>query len=155
MSAEVPSSAGNGGFFGDGEFWREGLDRMFFSRCYKTSAILGALVSVAAIMLEQRAVAFGISAGLGMGLFSTWTLEMTARLLFNGGKNAGVRLAIGAAVKLPFMLAALLAIAWAGHAGYVNVFAVIGGILIVHATMLISTVAQAVRSQDRLRERYR
>jgi hypothetical protein len=108
-----------------------------------------------AIFMEQRAVAFGISGGVGLGLFSTWTLEMTARLMFNGGGNAGLKLAVAAFIKMPLMLAVLALIAWASTANFVNAFAVVGGILIVHATMLISVVSTAVRNQDKVRERYR
>jgi hypothetical protein len=128
---------------------------MFFTRCYKSSAVIGAIAAVIAILMEQRSVAFGISAGLGMGLFSTWTLEMTARLLFNGGGFAGLKLGLAAFIKLPLMLAALGFIAWAANSGVVNAFAVVGGILIVHATMLISVVSTAVRNQDKVRERFR
>ena len=160
MSAEMP----RGSFvtpnvhasWDDGQdFWREGLDRMFFTRCYKTSAVLGAIVAIAAILMEQRAVAFGISAGVGMGLFSTWTLEMTARLLFNGGGFAGLKLGMAAFVKMPIMLAFLAFIAWAANTGVVNAFGVIGGILLVHTTMMISVISTAVRNQDKVRERYR
>ncbi len=160
MSAEMPR-----GSFGttsvhaswdDGrDFWRDGLDREFFTRCYKTAAVVGAIASVIAILMEQRSVAFGLSAGIGMGLFSTWTLEMTTRLLFNGGGFAGVKLGIAAFVKMPFMLIALGLIAWSANSGVVNAFAVVGGILIVHATMLISVISTAVRNQDKVRERYR
>lgn len=160
MSAEMPrGSLGTSNVhasWDDGQdFWREGLDRMFFTRCYKSSAVLGAIGAVIAILMEQRAVAFGLSAGIGMGLFSTWTLEMTARLLFNGGGMAGVKLGMAAFIKMPIMLAALAFIAWAANSNLINAFAVIGGILLVHTTMLISVVSTAVRNQDKVRERYR
>ena len=152
MSAELPQNAGHGA---DGDFWREGLDRTFFSKMYGRSAVIGAAAAMLAIFLEQRGVALGLIGGVGLGLFSTWTLELTARLLFNGGSHAGTKLALGAAVKLPAMLGSLALIAWAGQAGHLNVFAVIGGILIIHTTMVISVIATAIAAQDRLRERYR
>src|ERR1043165_8623106 len=110
MSAELPrGSLGTPNVHANGwddgrDFWREGLDRMFFTRCYKMAAVLGALAAVVAIFMEQRAVAFGISGGVGLGLFSTWTLEMTARLMFNGGGHAGLKLAVAAFIKMPLML---------------------------------------------------
>jgi hypothetical protein len=90
-----------------------------------------------------------------VGLFSLFTVELTTRLLFNGGGNAGLKLAIGAMVKMPFMLAALVFIAWASFNRHMDIFGVVGGVLIAHLTMLVMVVGTAMASMASNRERYR
>src|SRR4051812_46397510 len=114
----------------EADFWTQGLDRNFFLRAYRWSAILGAFVTLGFLGLEQRTVAMGVLCGVLTGMFSLWTVEVTVRLLFNGGKFAGLKLAIGWLMKLPFLGAGLLGIAWAGEKGFMNIFAVICGVLL-------------------------
>jgi len=149
MSAESPQQSLSGW-----DFWSEGLDRKFFARVYKTSTQVTAVIALIFLGLEQKAVALGLLSGLVIGLFSLWTVEATVRLLFKGGRNAELKLGIGAAVKLPIMLAILVGIAGAGQTGFMNIFAVICGMLLVHGTMLVSTVATAMAHEDRNDERY-
>ena len=139
----------------DWDFWSQGLNRQFFAGVYKQSTQLTVLAVLLLLGFEQKAAAGGVICGAGVGLFSLWTVEMTVRLLFNGGRFAGAKLAVGACLKLPFLIAGLLGIAWAGQRGIINIFAVVGGALLVHATMLVSVIATAVANQDRNRERYR
>jgi hypothetical protein len=141
--------------FGEWDFWTQGLDRRFFSHVYLRSGQIGAVAALIALGFEQRVVAAGLVCGIIVGMASLWTAEMTVRLLLNGGRNAGIKLAIASCVKLPFGLAALLAIAWAGLNGFLNIFAVVGGVLIVHLTMLVLVIAAAAANQERCRERYR
>lgn len=140
---------------GDWDFWREGLDRQFFQRVYVRSTQLGIVSVLLSLGFEQRQVALGLLCGLAVGLFSMWTAELTTRLLFNGGGNATLKLAIGAVVKMPMMLAGLLGIAWASFNGYMNIFAVVGGVLLSHSTMLVMIVGSAMAAQGSNRERYR
>lgn len=141
--------------FGELDFWREGLDRSFTANVYKRSAQIGLLAALIFMAFDQRQIALGLLSGLGMGLFSTWTVEVTVRLLFRGGGFAAVKLAIAAFVKMPMMLAALLGIAWASYNHFMNAFAVVGGVLLVHATMLVMVIGTALAAQDSNRERYR
>src|SRR4028118_276446 len=90
---------------GDWDFWSHGLDQAFFCRLYTRATQIGVTGALLLLAFEQRALALGLLSGLGVGLFSTWTMEATVRLLFNGGKHAGMKLAFGALVKVPFMLA--------------------------------------------------
>ena len=140
---------------GDWDFWQEGLDTAFFSRVYVKSTQVGVAASLLALGFDQKMLAGGGLMGLAMGLFSLWTVEATVRLLFNGGKHAGLKLAIAAMVKLPFLLAGLLGVAWAAYHKYVNVFGVVGGVMLVHAVILIMVVSTAIANGDRNRERYR
>lgn len=149
MSVEAQQS------LGDWDFWREGLDRQFFQRVYVRSTQLGIVSVLLSLGFEQRQVALGLLCGLAVGLFSMWTAELTTRLLFNGGGNATLKLAIGAVVKMPMMLAGLLGIAWASFNGYMNIFAVVGGVLLSHSTMLVMIVGSAMAAQGSNRERYR
>jgi len=149
MSVEAQQS------LGDWDFWREGLDRQFFQRVYVRSTQLGIVSVLLSMGFEQRQVALGLLCGLAVGLFSMWTAELTTRLLFNGGGNATLKLAIGAVVKMPMMLAGLLGIAWASFNGYMNIFAVVGGVLLSHSTMLVMIVGSAMAAQGSNRERYR
>jgi hypothetical protein len=140
---------------GDWDFWREGLDQAFFMRVYTRTAQIGMAVLLLCLGFEQKQLALGIGCGLAVGLFSMWTVEVTVRLLFNGGAYAGVKLAVGAIVKMPFMLAGLLGIAWASFNGYMNVFGVVGGVLLAHMTMLVLVVGTAMAAQASNKERYR
>jgi hypothetical protein len=148
MDAEIPQSPL------DWDFWSQGLDRKFFGRVHKHAAIIGIMAALALLLSEQRAVALGGVCGLGAGLFSLWSVEVTVRLLFKGGSYAGLKLAIAAAVKLPFLLVGLLGIAWAADQRIMNIFAVICGVLLVHGTMLVMVIGTALANQDRIRERY-
>lgn len=150
MSAGVSN-----GPLGDWDFWRDGLDSAFFSRTYVRSVQLGVVAALLFLGFDQRTAALGILGGVGMGMFSLWTCEMTVKLLFNGGRASGLKLAIGACVKMPFLLGVLVALGWLCFNGYMNVFALVGGVLMVHGIMLIKTISTAVAAQATNRERYR
>src|ERR1051325_619435 len=92
----------------DWDFWRQGLHKSFTTQLYRRAGIIGALVVLLFLGFDQKPIAFGLAAGLGVALFSVWTVEVTVRLLFNGGQWAGLKLALGAVVKLPFLLGALI-----------------------------------------------
>ena len=147
--------AGAGGSGEAWDFWRDGLDRAFFSTTYVRSTQIGLVLALLALGFDQKTWALGAISGVAMGMFSLWTCEMTVKLLFNGGGLSGLKLLIGAFVKMPFMLGVLLAIGWACFNGYMNVFTVVGGILLVHSIMLIKTIMTAVAAQETNRERYR
>jgi hypothetical protein len=137
------------------DFWAHGLDRQFFGGVYKRSTQASVLAALLAVAFEQRTLAIGLVCGLALGLFSIWTVEATVRLLFSGGQFGALKLAIAAVVKMPFMLAGLVGIAWACFNGHMNVFGVVGGVLITHATTLVLVLAAAMAAQDTNRERYR
>lgn len=137
------------------DFWSEGLDRMFLSRSYQRAGQIGGVLTLALLIFEQKAAALGLASGLALALFSTWTLDVAVRLLFRGGRFAGVKLAIAAFVKMPFLLASLVGIAWAADKHIVNVFAVVGGVLLLHATMLAMVIATSLAAHDSNHERYR
>lgn len=139
----------------DHDFWTQGLDRAFFNRVYVRATQLGIGAGLLFLAFDQRLVSIGLFSGLAVGLFSLWSVEATVRLLFNGGRHAGVKLAIGAFVKLPFLLAGLISIAWASYNSHMNVFGVVGGVTLVHLTILVMVLATAIAFQDRNRERYR
>jgi len=131
------------------------LDRQFFLRVYTRATQLGIVSVLLSLGFEQRQVALGLLCGLAVGLFSMWTAELTSRLLFNGGGNAALKLAIGALVKMPMMLAGLIAVAWASFNGYMNIFGVVGGVLLAHSTMLVMVLGTAMAAQSTNKERYR
>jgi hypothetical protein len=56
---------------------------------------------------------------------------------------------------MPLMLGGLLGIAWAAYNGYMNIFGVVGGVLLTHGTMLSMVLATAIASEPTNRERYR
>jgi hypothetical protein len=116
---------------------------------------MGTLAVLLCMVLEQRATGIGLTSGLVVGLFSLWTVEATVKLLFNGGSAAGLKLAIGGLLKMPFLLAGLLGVAWASFNGHMNIFGVLGGVLLVHGTMLLTVVATAISAQESNTERYR
>ena len=140
---------------GEWDFWSQGLDRAFFSRVYTRGLQIGAAAVLLLLAFEQRGVALGLGGGMAFGIFGVWTAEATVRLLFNGGRHAAVKLAVAGFVKLPFMLAALVGLAWAAYNHHINIFSVVGGVLLIHAVMLIMVVATAMVNEDRNRERYR
>lgn len=131
------------------------MDRQFFRRVYWRSTQLGMAAVFLALGFEHRALALGLLSGLAVGLFSMFTVEATSRLLFKGGGNAGLKLAIGAVVKMPIMLAGLLVIAWASYNRHMDIFGVVGGVLLAHSTMLVMVLGTAMASQASNRERYR
>jgi hypothetical protein len=149
MASELPHAPGMGE-----DFWTHGLDRAFFSRVYLRGAQLGVAAAMLCLCFEQKPAAVGLLSGGVVGLFSLWTVEATVRLLFNGGRHAGLKLGLAAMLKLPFVLAALVAVAWAGQQGFVNVFAVLGGVLLVHATILVMVIGAAMAHQHNNNERY-
>jgi hypothetical protein len=150
MDAGMPQSG-----FGDWDFWSQGLDKAFFTRVYKRATQIAVVVALMFLAFDKKDIAVGVLAGLGVGLFSTWTVEATVRLLFRGGTNAGLKLAMAAFVKMPMLLAILLPVAWACFNKYMNAFAVVGGLVLVHASMLVMVIGTAMAEQDRNRERYR
>jgi len=137
------------------ELWTQGLDRDFFMRVYLRATQITVVAALLALGFDQRPSAGGLLAGLGVGVFSLWTAEATVRLLFKGGSHAGAKLAVAAFVKMPFLLAQLVPVAWACYAGYLNAFAVVGGVLLVHGTMLAMVVSTALANEQINRERYR
>jgi hypothetical protein len=139
----------------DWDFWTEGLDRDFFRRVYTRSAIIGVLAALVFAGMDQRLISLGLVSGLAVGLFSAWTAEVTVRLLFRGGSFPGVKLAVAGVVKLPILLGGLLLIAWASINGHMNVFGVVAGVLLVHATMLVLVIGTALAAEDKNRDRYR
>jgi hypothetical protein len=140
---------------GDWDFWTHGLDKSFFSRTYAKATWVGIAVALLFLGLDQKTVSLGVMSGVGVGLFTLWTAEATVRLLFNGGKGASVKLAIAAFIKMPFMLVLLVPLAWAAYNKYIDAFGLIGGVLLVHGTMLIMVISTAMANQHRNRERYR
>lgn len=151
MEAGIPQNgAGN-----DWDFWTQGMDRAFFMRVYGKSTQLGVAAAVLALGFDQKMLAIGLLCGLAIGLFTLWTVEATVKLLFSGGRNAGLKLAVAAMLKLPFLLSGLVGVAWAAYNKYLNVFGVIGGVLLTHLVILIMIVSTAIANQDRNRERYR
>ena len=138
----------------DWDFWKQGLDRNFFKRIYLRATQLSVVAALIFLGFEQRPIAAGLLAGLAVGLASLWTVEMTVKLLFNSGRHAGLKLTIGACLKLPFFLVGLLGIAYAGRNGFMDIFAVISGVLVVHGTILVLAVGTAVAHKDTVRERY-
>jgi len=58
-----------------------------------------------------------------------------------------------ACVKMPLFLGVLMAVGWACFNGYMNAFAVVGGILLVHGTMLIRVISTAAAAQATNRDR--
>ena len=139
----------------DQDFWSQGLNGEFFSSVYKRAAQVGTIAVLLCLAFEQRHMALGLISGLVMGLFSMWTVEVTVRLLFHGGAFPGLKLALAAFVKMPLLLGGLLGIAWASYNGFMNVFGVVGGVLIAHGTMLSMVLATAIASEPLNRERYR
>ena len=150
MSAE-PANAPTQGW----DFSVHGLDRGFFRRVQLRSVQVGAAACLITMGLEQRPSALGLLCGLVVGLFSLFTVEGTVRLLFNGGGFAGLKLFIGACVKFPFLALGLAGIAWASVHQIVNPFAVVCGVLLTHAAMLVMAVATSMAAQDTGRDRYR
>ncbi len=117
-------------------FWRHGIDPKLFGRVYKNAAILGSILTLMLLGVEQAPSAAGLAVGTGIGIVTLWTVEWTVKLLFNGGQAAGMKLALGACVKLPLMLPVMLAVAWGSYHRHLNVFTVVGGMLFVHITLL-------------------
>lgn len=148
MQAEAPQTA-------EWDSRMHGLDQSFLARLYVRAAQVGAVACLSLMGMEQRTAAAGTLSGLVVGLASLWTIEMMVRLLFSGGRHAGVKLAVGAAIKMPLFLAGLMGIAWASMKGHMNIFGVVGGVLLVHATALVMVLSTAARAQDTLHERYR
>lgn len=130
------------------------MDRKFFSRVYVRAAIIGVVATLVSLGLEQRAISWGILSGVLVGLFSLWTVEVTVRLLFTGGRNAWLRLGFGALVKFPFLGVGVYAIGSAAYSGFLNIFAMVCGTLIVQGTMVVMVIASAMAHKDRLTERY-
>jgi hypothetical protein len=139
----------------DWDFWTQGLDRNFFNQVYRRSSAIGLIITIGLLVFEQKTFALGMASGLVVGLFTLWTAEVTVRLLFKSGAFAHLKLAIGALVKMPFGLTGLIGIAWAADRGFLNVFGVLLGVMLVHGAMLVMAIGKALASEGRQRERYR
>src|SRR5690349_14848851 len=101
MDAEIPQAP-----LPDQDFWQQGLDRQrFLKRVYQWASIIGAVTTLIFLGFEQRTIALGVLCGVGASLFSLWTVEVTVRLLFSGGRFAGAKLALAACFKMPFAIA--------------------------------------------------
>jgi hypothetical protein len=133
----------------DWDFWREGLHRSFTTQLYRRASLIGGIAALLFLGFDQRQISLGLVCGLAVALFSVWTVEVTVRLLFNGGQWAGLKLAIAAAVKLPFLLGMLIPIAQLCTANKMNPFAVVGGVLLAHGVMLMHVIATALAAQDK------
>lgn len=147
--------SGAGAITPEWDFWKQGLDRQFFGRVYGRASQLAILGAVTAMMFDQRPVALGVLAGLGGGLFSLWSVEVAIRLLFREGSFPHVKLALAAIIKFPLMITGLLGTAWAGMNGHLNIFGAVGGLLVVHTTMLLMVIATSLSNEERNTERYR
>jgi len=132
----------------DWDFWRQGLDRKYFTGVFKWSSIIGVAAALAFLGFEKRPIALGMVCGLVVGLFSLWTVQATVKLLFRGGGFAGLKLAVAALLKMPFLGAGLLVVSWAGDKGYINIFAVVCGVLLVHGTMIFRAIGTAMAHAD-------
>ncbi|MBM3460320.1 MAG: hypothetical protein FJX77_17510 [Armatimonadetes bacterium] len=131
-----------------GDFWAQGLDWSFLPKVYRTSTQVGVVAALILMGLDQRALGVGLLLGLAVALLSTWSVEVTVRLLFKEGSFAGVKLAVAACFKLPVLLAALFGVAWAVMNGHANVFMVVGGVLLVHAVIFFGILSQALAASD-------
>ena len=137
----------------DWDFWSQGLDREFCGRVYRHGGIIGGVIALMLLAFEQRAWALGLVCGVGVGIFSMWTVEATVRLLFRGGANSGLKLAFAALLKLPFMGVGLGVIALAAINGILSMFAVVLGVLLVHGTALVTTISAGMAQVNEI-ERY-
>lgn len=137
------------------DFWTQGLDRAFFKRVYNRATQIGIGAVILSLGFDQRQIALGLLCGLAVGLFSMWTAELTVRLMFNGGRCAGLKLAVGALCKMPVLLGGMLGIAWASFNGIMNVFGVVGGVVLAHGVTLVMVVGTAMAAQESNKERYR
>lgn len=142
MDEEIPQSPL------DRDFRSQGLGRDFLQNVYRRATQVSVIAALIFMGMEQRQIALGLLSGTACGLFSTWTVEMTARLLFRGGSHSGLKLAVAAFVKMPFLLAGLVAVAWASFNGHMNIFAVVGGLLILHGTVFVMAVGRALANND-------
>ena len=127
----------------------------FMPRMYQRATMIGFAAVITSLLLDQKQVALGLAAGLALALFSTWTIEMAVRLMSRVGALGPAGLLVAGFVKLPMLGGALLGVAWAGYNGHLNVFAAVGGMLIVHAVMLTMFIAAGVSAGPSKLERYR
>ncbi len=130
------------------DFWSQGVDWSFLPHVYRRSTLVAVAAALIFNGLDQRAIALGLMAGLAVALFSTWSVEMTVRLLFKEGQFASLKLLAAACVKLPMLLTVLLGVAWGAMQGYLNIFAVVGGILLVHGTLFAMIAGKALVASD-------
>lgn len=137
------------------DFWRWGIDWGVLHVVYARGTQVSFLVALILFGLDRSTWATGLLTGAGLGLASFWTIEKGVRLLFNSASDGLWKLGIAAAFKMPFLFMAMAGVAYAGVQGWINVFAFVAGVLLVHAVLGITIIATAAKVADPFGDRYR
>lgn len=112
-----------------------------FRQTYVRSLVAGAIIALALAGLEYPAAAKGLLAGLVISVLSMASVELTVRILFRSGEMPGVKIAIAMILKYPALIGGLLFVAWGAQNGQLDIFAVVGGFLLVHLVLLLTMLS--------------
>lgn len=120
----------------------EGLfDEGFFGRVYRTTLVVWAVV--AALLYASRGLPclIGLSLGTAITTGSMWLIEQGVRHLARPGVRLNARwIAALVVFKLPLLTLVVAVPAWAAVAGVANVFALVGGFVLVHGVMVMKVL---------------
>jgi len=127
-----------------------GLDVSFFYRVYRTSLWVTGLIALILLEWQGWRLSLGLITGAIVSMVSLISVEWTVRLLFRGGGFAGAKLVFAAVIKYPFLLMLLLGTAWASYHRHINVFAVVGGVVLIHVVMVCKLLGAAYLHHNKL-----
>jgi hypothetical protein len=126
-----------------------GLDGGFIRRIYRTSFLVYVVVACYVAAYLGSAAWLGLTAGVALALGSLRLIEWSVGRFVTAlsGKDRPARGAVSRAMlwtasagKYLQLAAAVAAAVWAANAGYLNVIAFVGGILLVHTVIVLKAV---------------
>jgi hypothetical protein len=142
-----------------------GIDEGFIRRVYRTSALLYALISVYVYAYTGLPGWLGLTAGTGLSLLSLASVEHGVRRFLKRA-SAERPVEIDESSRFPptyfwsaviaryaIYALAVAAIAWAAQAGALNVFAFVGGFVLVHVVIVLKVIGGALVGQGNSQER--
>jgi len=124
------------------EALREQYGEGFIGRVYRTTLVVWAITALIVSGRFGPAALVGFTLGTAIALGSLRLIELTVRNLVRPDVQIQARwFRVLCLVKLPVLTIVMAGAAWAVMSGRANVFALVGGVALVHAVIFLKTVS--------------
>ncbi len=119
----------------------EPLEIGYLRRVYQTTMVVWAVLGLLAFAHGGLRSALGFSLGVAITLGSLQTIEWTVRFLFHPGMELTPgKIALLLNLKLPMLTLVLAGAVWAAVSGAASLLALVGGITLVPAVIVLKAV---------------